>query len=50
MKYAIAFWVNGFSETGKDLMAGNDSLNPKKVLDMVLYATPKCLLLYFVGS
>ncbi len=49
MQYAIDFWVNGFTKTGKELMASNDSLNPKEVLDKVIYATPQCLLPYFVG-
>lgn len=47
MAYAISFWVNGFYSAGKELLSGNTSLTAKEVVDMVIYATPDCLLPYF---
>jgi len=48
MAYAVSFWVNGYYSTGKELLSKNTALTAEEITDMVIHATPACLLPYFI--
>ena len=47
MLYAISFWVNGYYNTGRELLSRSTAVTAQEVTDMVIHATPECLLPYF---